>query len=578
MSRSLAAAIAQAEFENNVNEMAKLLETTGKDNGKPPAGWRVAYTYKEGGHDKNKVFVNDKTKQVVLAYGGTQPRVSDWAKNFDAGKTSLKINGKDYGNVHSGFYKQFQRTETNMFGAADQYLKSGYKLEIAGHSQGGAAATIASAYAKEKYGVANPKVVTFGSPSVGDKQFANMYNSRVNDNTRVVNSYTNMFGQKKTEVVPSVPLPGMGYQHVGKLKSVTTGRGDFTQKLGNHLMDNYERATRNNPDLDKHGLIVRTIGKGVNAAKNGIVKGVKKVGEFGKNVGSKVRNTARNVGNKVRNTARNVGNKVRNTARNVGNKVRSTVRNVGNKVRNTARNVGNKVRNTARNVGNRVRNTARNVGNRVRNTARNVGNRVRNTARNVGNKVRSTARNVGNRVRSTARNVGNKVRSTARNVGNKVRSTARNVSNKVKSTARNVGNKVRSTARNVGNKVRSTARNVSNRARSTARNVGNKVRSTARNVSNKVKSTARNVGSKVRSTASRVSSGVRSVASRARSAVSSGVSRAKSAVSSSVSRAKSAVSSSVSRARSAVSSVKSSVSSAARSVGSRISGALGRFA
>src|SRR3989338_8174803 len=107
-----AAAKAQAEFENNVNEMAKLLVTTSTDNGKPPPGWRVAYTYKENGHDKNKVFVNDKTKQVVMGYGGTQMlSASDWAKNIDAGKQSLKLNGKDYGKVHNGFYKQFQRTE-----------------------------------------------------------------------------------------------------------------------------------------------------------------------------------------------------------------------------------------------------------------------------------------------------------------------------------------------------------------------------------------------------------------------------------------------------------------------------------
>jgi hypothetical protein len=271
--------LAIAEYDNNVNEMSKLLITASTDNGKAPPGWRVVNTYKEDGHDKNKVFVNDKTKQVVIAYGGTQPNVPDWAKNFNVIKTPLKINGQDYGKVHSGFLHQFQKTEKQMFGSAMPYVKKGYNLEVTGHSQGGAASTIASAYAKDKYGVKDPKVVTFGSPAVGDSKFASRYNSRVKDTTRVVDTYTTMDGKKHTDVVPKVPLPIMGFKHVGKLKEVTTGRGDVSSSVLNHLMPNYERASRNKPVLDKHGPIVTVIGKGVSDVSKGIKGAADKTGK-----------------------------------------------------------------------------------------------------------------------------------------------------------------------------------------------------------------------------------------------------------------------------------------------------------
>jgi hypothetical protein len=447
-----AAAIAQAEFENNVNEMAKLLVTTSTDNGKPPAGWRVAYTYKENGHDKNKVFVNDKTKQVVMGYGGTQMlSATDWAKNLDAGKQSLKLNGKDYGKVHNGFYKQFQRTEQGMFGAAAPYLKQGYKLEITGHSQGGAAATIASAFAKEKYGVADPKVVTFGSPSVGDKQFAKMYNSRVNDNTRVVNSYTNMFGQKKNEVVPSVPFPVMGYQHVGKLKSVTTGKGDWTAKVGNHMMENYERATVNKPVLDKKGLIARTVEKGFNAAKNGVAK---------------------------------VGGKVVNGAKNMGNKARTGINNV------------------AGNLSNRVKST---VG-KVRNTARNVVSRTKGAVNNGVSKARGAVSTGVNKARSTISNGINKARSTISKGISTARSTISKGISSAKSTISNGISRARSTISNGISSARSTISSGISRARST---IGNGISSARSSISSGISSARSTISSGM----SRISSGMSSIRS-----------------------------------------------------------------
>jgi hypothetical protein len=228
--------------------------------------------------------------------------IKDWDKNLDFKQVPLKINGKDFGKVHRGFKKQFQRTEKKMFENAQRYLNKGYKLEVAGHSQGGAAGTIASLYAKEKYGVKNVKVVTFGSPAAGNQDFAKKYNSKIKDNTRVVNSVELVPGTHSYDPVSHSTsiIPFMQYTHIGKEKKVSNGKGDIISYKGTHDMVNYERATRKKPVMDKYGPI---IGFELDAAK--------KIGKFGRDVG-------KNIGKFGKDVGRNLGNFGKDVMKNLG--------------------------------------------------------------------------------------------------------------------------------------------------------------------------------------------------------------------------------------------------------------------
>ncbi|KAL0479543.1 hypothetical protein AKO1_007760 [Acrasis kona] len=246
---SLSGLVASSQ-NNRINDMVQFLLSASKDNQEAPAGWRTEYVYRQT-HDKDKVFVNDEEKKVVIAYGGTEPaNLMDWAHDLDARKVPLVVGDVDYGKVHRGFLNEFKKTEEKVFDATMPYVKKGYSVEFTGHSQGGAVATIASAYAKDKYGIKNPRVITVGSPRTGDAKFVEQYNSRVPDNTRVIDSYT-VKGKTIEDAVPNIPMGMIGFEHVGKKVVVSTGEENgIGARILDHLLPSYDRATKDKPELE----------------------------------------------------------------------------------------------------------------------------------------------------------------------------------------------------------------------------------------------------------------------------------------------------------------------------------------
>ena len=91
--------------------------------------------------------------------------------------------------VHWGFYNQFKELKPDLDKIINDYKSDDENKEIvfAGHSLGGALATIASV----NYSYNNPNLsvncITYGSPRVGDQQFADIFNKNVKNSFRFVN-------------------------------------------------------------------------------------------------------------------------------------------------------------------------------------------------------------------------------------------------------------------------------------------------------------------------------------------------------------------------------------------------------
>lgn len=101
--------------------------------------------------------------------------------------------------IHSGFLREFEAIQHQVF----SFLRSHpmRPVHITGHSLGGAIATILAAeLAKDGYEVS---LATFGSPRVGDADFAETFRSLNIEHTRVVHA---------DDIVPR--FPKMGYKHV----------------------------------------------------------------------------------------------------------------------------------------------------------------------------------------------------------------------------------------------------------------------------------------------------------------------------------------------------------------------------
>lgn len=105
-------------------------------------------------------------------------------------------------------------------------------VRIAGHSLGGALATLFAAELAVQAPFARPAaaVYTFGSPRTGDKAFAAAYDASVPTSYRVVNPH---------DLVPSLPVELAGYAHVDQLVSLPVPAGTPHGLLVSHSIDTY---------------------------------------------------------------------------------------------------------------------------------------------------------------------------------------------------------------------------------------------------------------------------------------------------------------------------------------------------
>ncbi|CAB1113920.1 unnamed protein product [Ectocarpus sp. CCAP 1310/34] len=122
---------------------------------------------------------------------------------------------KDPPRIHAGFrraYVSVNGTLSAVLGSAMEGKPEDWHVYITGHSLGGALATLATLDHCRRYPEAKVTMYNFGSPRVGNKAFAELYDSFVGDSFRVVNNL---------DIVARMPRATMGgisldYQHCGR--------------------------------------------------------------------------------------------------------------------------------------------------------------------------------------------------------------------------------------------------------------------------------------------------------------------------------------------------------------------------
>ncbi|CAH9137291.1 unnamed protein product [Cuscuta epithymum] len=188
-------------------------------------------------------------KRLVVAFRGTeQARWKDLRTDLMVVPTGLnpeRIGGdfKQEVQVHSGFLSAYDSVRTKLIlliKKAIGYVDNGIKpipewhVYVTGHSLGGALATLLalelSSSQLAKRGAVSVTMYNFGSPRVGNKPFAEVYNEKVKDSWRVVNH---------RDIIPTVPRL-MGYCHVAQ--PVYLAAGDLKHAMPNieQLEDGYQ--------------------------------------------------------------------------------------------------------------------------------------------------------------------------------------------------------------------------------------------------------------------------------------------------------------------------------------------------
>lgn len=190
------------------------------------------------------IWRDARRKRVVIAFRGTeQTKWKDLQTDLmlvPVGLNPERIGGdfKEEVQVHSGFLSAYDSVRIRIISLLK--LAIGYIDDVAeredkwhvyvtGHSLGGALATLLAIELASsqlaKRGAITVTMYNFGSPRVGNKKFADVYNQKVKDSWRVVNH---------RDIIPTVPRL-MGYCHVAHPVYLAAGEvnTDF-QKDGYH--------------------------------------------------------------------------------------------------------------------------------------------------------------------------------------------------------------------------------------------------------------------------------------------------------------------------------------------------------
>lgn len=194
-----------------------------------PYGYRFMTALGGGAHPYIGYIIESNTS-IVAAFRGTE-NLSDLFTDFNFGQVPFPyVQGA--GMTHRGFTEVYERSVRPQLSETLGKLSGRKRLLLAGHSLGGALATLAALDAASNSQYRRPGVCTYGSPKVGNADFASAYDRMIASSWRVVNT---------NDIAVDFP-PSNGnapYAHVREKISITF---NLASMLKNHQIRGYAEA------------------------------------------------------------------------------------------------------------------------------------------------------------------------------------------------------------------------------------------------------------------------------------------------------------------------------------------------
>lgn len=171
-------------------------------------GFKVLhYSYHPATDSAAFVGYHPNRREIVLSFRGTDPlSIKNWMDDLVYFKTSSRSvpDAKVHAGFQDAYFAHAEDVLSTVLGLIE--LHPEFDIVATGHSLGGALATVCAMDLHYVHNITNIKVITFGSPRVGDELFSSYFSKAFGDvSWRVVH---------KADIVPHLPLKSMGFKHV----------------------------------------------------------------------------------------------------------------------------------------------------------------------------------------------------------------------------------------------------------------------------------------------------------------------------------------------------------------------------
>jgi hypothetical protein len=168
------------------------------------AGYPTATGFVAGPDDRDAALIGDTPTEIILAFRGTMPPITDIAEVVDVPFPTVTARLEEIildwsndayaellpfaggGRIHRGFSDSLSDLWTAMGDALTARLaaRPGVPLRITGHSKGGGLAFLAAVLWRGAFVGHEVTVRTFAAPRVGDTSFATVYTAYAPDTQR----------------------------------------------------------------------------------------------------------------------------------------------------------------------------------------------------------------------------------------------------------------------------------------------------------------------------------------------------------------------------------------------------------
>jgi len=201
----------------------------------PPENFKLIKTFQcyDSYSDKNRnmivMYKSDILNMMIISFSGTK-YLSEWVDDADFRQISPNFYNDSKILIHRGFYSMYNSTRDDLFNTIKNNITENTLIILTGHSLGGCLAAISyvdilkNLQSLPFYSTIKSYLYTFGSPRVGNNDFANFINNN-NDKDFFVS-----YRVANTEdVIPIAILPVIGeyiYEHYNNLVYFTINLKD----------------------------------------------------------------------------------------------------------------------------------------------------------------------------------------------------------------------------------------------------------------------------------------------------------------------------------------------------------------